>query len=333
LRQPSKGRRPVLDELRRRGIAWHVLRLVVIVVVLGLAASCGQQGPTAAAGHPSPAVTASAGYQSPTASPGPTSSATPPSPGGDCASQSHPANFAFSGSPASSITVCPGRAAVGAMVHVTLRGCNTPSRAPAALVYLGPSSWVGSGGGGNPVPFRMVGSDRFTASFTVPATYVGGETGASPNPTLPVRPGDHYAFATYPAGICDVPLTVTGGIRNLTISNALLREWTAAYAAVRRISRSDIAGTEPDTVHYAYDQATDTYWALAEFAPSLKAPFRVLVGFQDGVSWGFFTKVGSGPWKAQIGGEPVYCLEVRFFPRAVLTAWALPAGPAMAGEC
>jgi hypothetical protein len=333
LRQPSKGRRPVLDELRRRGIAWHVLRLVVIVVVLGLAASCGQQGPTAAAGHPSPAVTASAGYQSPTASPGPTSSATPPSPGGDCASQSHPANFAFSGSPASSITVCPGRAAVGAMVHVTLRGCNTPSRAPAALVFLGPSSWVGSGGGGNPVPFRMVGSDRFTASFTVPATYVGGETGASPNPTLPVRPGDHYAFATYPAGICDVPLTVTGGIRNLTISNAVLREWTAAYAAVRRISRSDIAGTEPDTVHYAYDQATDTYWALAEFAPSLKAPFRVLVGFQDGVSWGFFTKVGSGPWKAQIGGEPVYCLEVRFFPRAVLTAWALPAGPAMAGEC
>jgi hypothetical protein len=198
------------------------------------------------------------------------------------------------------ITVCPGRAAAGAVVRVTLQGCNTPSRAPAALVFLGPSSWVGSGGGGNPVPFRMAGGDRFTATFTIPATYVGGENGASPNPTLPVRPGDHYAFATYPAGICDVPLTVTGAIRNLVLSSAVLSQLTAAYAADRRIPPSDIAGTEPGTVHYA---------------------------FQDGVSWGFFTKVGSGPWKAQIGGEPVYCLEERFYPRAVLTAWALPTYP------
>jgi hypothetical protein len=52
---------------------------------------------------------------------------------------------------------------------------------------------------------------------------------------------------------------------------------------------------------------------------SSPAPY---VASQDGVSWGFFTKVGSGPWKAQIGGEPVACLEVRFFPRAVVTAWS-----------
>jgi hypothetical protein len=176
----------------------------------------------------------------------------------------------------------------------------------------------------------MVGGDRFTASFTIPATYVGGTTGATPNPTLPVRAGGHYAFATYPAGICDIPLMVRGGRRNLALNSAVLSELTMAYAADRRIPPADIAGTEPGTVHYAYDQVTDTYWALAEFAPSLKAPSRVLVGFQDGVSWGFFTKVGSGPWKAQIGGEPVYCLEERFYPRAVLTAWALPADP---GEC
>jgi len=98
------------------------------------------------------------------------------------------------------------------VVAITLQGCNTPSRAPAALVFLGPSSWIGSGGAGNPVPFKLAGGDRFTATFTIPATYAGGENGASPNPTLPVRPGDHYAFATYPAGICDVPFTVTGGL-------------------------------------------------------------------------------------------------------------------------
>jgi hypothetical protein len=257
-------------------------------------------------------------------------SATPPSPGG-CASRSHPVNFAFSGSPASSVTVCPGRASVGAVVHITLQGCNTPSRAPAALVFLGPSSWIGSGGGGDPVPVKMVGGDRFIATFTIPATYVGGETGAIPNPTLPVRPGDHDAFATYPAGICDVPFTVTGGIRNLVITSAVRNELTAAYVAHRRIAPSDVAGTRPDGVYYAYDPATDTYWGLANFTPSLTAPPRVLVGFQDGVSWGFFTKVGPGPWKAQLGGEPVVCLEARFFPRAVLTAWSLTTDTAVAG--
>jgi hypothetical protein len=302
-----------------------------IVAAVGLAVSCGQQDPPASAGHQSPTVTASAARQSPTASPGATGSAQPPSPGSGCASQSHPANFAFSGSPASSITVCTGHAAVGAVVRITLQGCNTPSRAPAALVFLGPSSWIGSGGGGDPVPFKLLGGDRFTATFTVPASYVGGENGALPNPTLPVRPGDHYAFATYPAGICDVPFTVTGSIRNLVITSAVRTELTAAYASYRRISPSDVAGTRPGDVYYAYDPTTDIYWALANFAPSPTAAPRVLVGFQDGASWGFFTKAGSGPWKAQMGGEPVVCLEVRFFPRAVLTAWSLPTDTAIAG--
>ena len=124
-------------------------------------------------------------------------------------SQSHPANFAYSGSPASSIIVCPGRAPVGAVVRITLQGCDTLSQAAAALVFLGPSSFIGSSAGGDAVPFKTVGADRATATFTIPATYVGGGTGASSNPASPVRPGGHYAFATYPAGICHVPFTVS----------------------------------------------------------------------------------------------------------------------------
>ena len=175
----------LVSDRRRRGRAWHVPRLLGIVAALGLtAASCGHQGATPSAGHQSP--TASAGHQSGTASPGPTGSTTSPTPGG-CASQSHPANFAYSGSPASSITVCPGRAPVGAVVHITLQGCGTPSQAASALVFLGPSSFIGSGGGGDDVPFKPVGGDRATATFKIPATYVGGETGASPNP--PCRSG------------------------------------------------------------------------------------------------------------------------------------------------
>jgi len=300
----------------RAGFAAAVGVVTVVAVAVAVPVVTGSRpepnstvGPTSAAGHQSPAA----------------------SPGGSCASQSHPANFADNGFLASSITVCPGRAPVGAVVRITLQGCNIPSQPPAALVFLGPSSFIGAGGAGNEVPFKMAGDGRFTATFTIPATYLGGESGASPNPTLPVRPGDHYAFATYPAGDCSVPFTVTGGIRNLAISIALRTELTAAYAAYKRISPADIAGTNPGSVHYAYDPATDTYWALANFTLSATAPPRVTVNFQDGTSWGFFTKVGSGPWRAQEGGEPIVCLEVLFFPRAVLTAWSLPTDTASFG--
>ena len=141
----------------------------------------------------------------PVALPGPGTSSTPTS----CVTQSHPANFDGSGSPASSITVCPDRAPVGGVVHITLQGCDVPPVAAAALEFLGPSSFIGSSGGGAGVPFKTAGGDRATATFTIPAAYIGGATGVSPNPTLPVRPGGHYAFATYPAAICDVPFTVT----------------------------------------------------------------------------------------------------------------------------
>jgi hypothetical protein len=305
--------------VRRRRITAGFAVAIGVVAAAAVAVTVPMVTGSSPAPNSTVAPTAAAGRQSPAASPG------------GCASQSHPANLSSSGSPAASITVCPARAPVGAVVRITVQGCNTSSQPPAALVFLGPSSFIGAGGAGNSVPFKRTGGDRFTATFTIPATYVGGEHGASPNPTLPVKPGSHYAFATYPAGWCYVPFTVTGGIRNLAISSALRTELTAAYAAYKRISPADIAGTEPGSVHYAYDPATNTYWALANFAPSATAPPRVTVSFQDGTSWGFFTKVGSGPWLAQEGGEPVVCLEVGFFPRAVLTAWSLPTDTASFG--
>ena len=39
---------------------------------------------------------------------------------------------------------------------------------------------------------------------------------------------------------------------------------------------------------------------------------------------GLFTKIGSMPWLVQVGGEPAVCVEKRFFPKAVLTVWAIP---------
>jgi hypothetical protein len=110
-------------------------------------------------------------------------------------------------------------------------------------------------------------------------------------------------------------------------------ELAAAYVAFRRISRSDVAGFVPGGVYYAYDHATSTYWALASFVPSRTAPMKVLVSFQDGGDTGLFIKAGPGGWQVQRGAEPVYCVEVKFFPRAVLKAWALPTKAPRGVDC
>jgi hypothetical protein len=88
-------------------------------------------------------------------------------------------------------------------------------------------------------------------------------------------------------------------------------------------------GPTPGSVYYAYDPSTDTYWALADFAPSSAASMNVQVGFQDGGGTGMFRKAGAaGAWQAERGAFPSFCGEVTYFPAAVLTAWSIskPAG-------
>jgi hypothetical protein len=145
----------------------------------------------------------------PSPSVSPSATASPPGTTSGCVTQNHPADAA-DGQPAGFITVCPGSAAVGTVVQITLQGCSTSTQtAAAAMSFLGPTSWLGTGGGGNNVPLTPDGGDRATATFTIPSTYVGGVSGAEPNPVLPVTPSAHYSFGTYPAGICDVSFTVT----------------------------------------------------------------------------------------------------------------------------
>ena len=121
------------------------------------------------------------------------------------------------------------------------------------------------------------------------------------------------------------------GVRNLAVSRDVRSELTAAYTGYRGISLSDVAGTRPGSVYYAYDPATDTYWAEANFLPSRTASSKVLVGFQDGASIGLFTRAARSGWQVQLGGEPVACTEAQFYPQAVLTAWSLPTDTAAFG--
>jgi hypothetical protein len=130
------------------------------------------------------------------------------------------------------------------------------------------------------------------------------------------------AAASQPAA---APSPTPTGIQNLVISSAGKSDLTAAYVALRGISFSDLAGGGPEagTVYYAYDPSTDTYWALARFAPSSTASLDVQVGFQDGGSYGMYKKAGSGSWQVQQPGFPEICGEAKFFPQAVLTVWGI----------
>ncbi len=103
------------------------------------------------------------------------------------------------------------------MVQVTIAGCaptgpGLPDVPAAALFFLGPGSWLGTdGGGGAPVNFAPQTGDKATATFTIPATYTGGNENGPPYPTLATEPGSEYVFVTDPAGECNVHFTVLPG--------------------------------------------------------------------------------------------------------------------------
>jgi hypothetical protein len=163
----------------------------------------------------------------------------------------------------------------------------------------------------------------------------GHSRSASPAPATAVSPAPATAVSPAPAtAVSPVAVSApagTGAVRKLPVSRDVRNELTAAYVNLREISLSDVAGTIPGSVYYAYDPATDTYWAEATFLPSHTASQRVLVGFQDGGSIGLFARAARSSWQVQLGGEPVVCAEVPFFPPAVLMAWSLPTDTATFG--
>jgi hypothetical protein len=99
------------------------------------------------------------------------------------------------------------------VVHVTVKHCSPtgnglPDVPSAGLFFLGPKSWLGTnGGGGAYVRYSPQTGPQATATFTIPATYTGGNQ-HGPYPTLPVTPGTGYQFVTDPAGECNIAFTV-----------------------------------------------------------------------------------------------------------------------------
>jgi len=194
-------------------------RSVTILVAAGAAtaalAGCHSNPPAAAASSAPATVSATVSTTAPTqpsASGGSASAVATPTPSSPVATVTEKAagcaTAAGYGLPDSSITVCPDAGPVGSVVHVTIKGC-APGAPAAGLNFLGPNSWLGTnGGGGANVPYSPRTGSVATATFTIPATYTGGNENG-PYPTLAVKPGTGYAFITNPAGSCNIPFTVT----------------------------------------------------------------------------------------------------------------------------
>ena len=169
---------------------------------------------------------------------------------------------------------------------------------------------------------RTMTANRRMRGLLATIAVAGCTATSTPGPAAPDRSASPAATAAVsPAASSPAPAG-PGGVRDLAVNRDVRNELTAAYAGYRGIPRADVAGTA-GTVYYAYDPATHTYWAEANFTPSSTASVKVLVGFQDGASIGFFTRTGDGSWHVRLGGEPVACAEARFFPQAVLTAWSV----------
>ena len=101
----------------------------------------------------------------------------------------------------------------------------------------------------------------------------------------------------------------------------------AAFAAFTHDPPSDIAGTEPGSVYYAYLPTTATYWAFARFLPSPSASEHTLVSLQDGGNIGIFRKpAGDGWMMLTVGGEP-FCPTKSAIPASVQALWGLTDPP------
>ena len=163
-----------------------------------------------------------------------------------------------------------------------------------------------------------------------PPSFAGPGTGQTTTSSPAAAAAAATTATSPPAAAPSARPAVPGGAQNLVITSAERSALTTAYLAFRgRIPLSDVAGEGPmpGSVYYAYDSATNTYWALADFEPSSTASFDVMLSFQDGGGIAMFQKVGAAAWGEESPGVPPFCGEAKFFPQTVLLAWGMSAPP------
>ncbi len=91
--------------------------------------------------------------------------------------------------------------------------------------------------------------------------------------------------------------------------------------AKKNLPASQVAGTAPNSVYYAYEPSTKTYWAIASFLPNASATMQTQVAMQDDGCCGIFSTQTLSSWNlvARFLGEP--CAGQ--IPADLMTLWNL----------
>jgi len=91
--------------------------------------------------------------------------------------------------------------------------------------------------------------------------------------------------------------TSTPSATDLAVTDAIRSQLVAAGAALNSLSPSDYTGLRPGETYYAYDAATQTYWASAGLSPS-PSSMPAQVAAQDDGAYLLFLRPQGGAWKA-----------------------------------
>lgn len=123
------------------------------------------------------------------------------------------------------------------------------------------------------------------------------------------------------------PTTTTAPTSDLVVSNAIQSQLIAAGAALNSLPASDYTGLRRGETYYAYDGATQTYWAGGALAPSPSST-PAQVAAQDDGAYLVFERPQGGVWKAfdvgLAGTEGTPCPVT--VPTAILDLWGWDPG-------
>jgi hypothetical protein len=152
-------------------------------------------------------------------------------------------------------------------------------------------------------------------------------SGGSTNPTTTSGSGTTSSVASSSStpGSGSSTSSTNPGVQNLPVSNTVKNQLTSAYVAFNKFKATDVIGTAPSSVYYAYDPSSGTYWAMSGFVPSQEASYQVHVSMQDAGAFGWFSQKSGGNWKARNGSFPPWCHANQFFPSGVLAVWSISA--------
>ncbi|HEV3267526.1 MAG TPA: hypothetical protein VGZ68_03925 [Acidimicrobiales bacterium] len=120
-----------------------------------------------------------------------------------------------------------------------------------------------------------------------------------------------------------IPSLTNGATRNLVVTPSVQKGLLDAAAAYHQLPSKDYVGLNPGATYYAFDPATDHYYAAAGLQPSPHS-LPAQVGTQDDGAYNLFTRAaGARRWTVfndGLGGvQGTKCPLV--IPSAVLKVW------------